>query len=436
MTQIDETNQGKECPVDFEAVDYFFDQSLVPDPYPYYDYLRSQCPVRPATPHGVVAVTGHAEALAAYKDPVMSSCVAVAGPFPPLPFTPEGDDIGAQIDEHRAEIPMAEHVVTMDSLDHAKTRGLLSKLITPKRLGENEDFMWRLADQQLDTFIGNGSCEFMEQYAKPFAMLVIADLLGVPLEDHDEFRRALGNEVIGEIGGEDTVAHNPLMWLDDKFREYISDRRREPHGDVLTELAAATYPDGAVPEVEEVVKLATFLFAAGMETTTKLLSTGMRVMGERPDIQLALRDDRARIPNFLEEALRTESPVKSHFRLAGKTTSIGGVDIPAGTILMLLPGASNRDPRKFDNPHEFQHDRRNVREHVAFGRGAHSCPGAPLARSEARISFNRILDRMADIQIDDSVHGPAEKRAYTYDPTFIMRGLSDLHVTFTPTGEG
>ncbi|MDT5078365.1 MAG: hypothetical protein QOJ80_3002, partial [Mycobacterium sp.] len=117
MTQIDEANQGKECPVDFEAVDYFFDQSLVPDPYPYYDYLRSQCPVRPATPHGVVAVTGHAEALAAYRDPVMSSCVAVAGPFPPLPFTPEGDDISAQIDAHRAEIPMAEHVVTMDSLD-------------------------------------------------------------------------------------------------------------------------------------------------------------------------------------------------------------------------------------------------------------------------------------------------------------------------------
>jgi cytochrome P450 len=430
MTQLD----GQETGTDFATVDYFFDPALVPDPYPYYDYLRAQCPVLPATPHGVVAVTGHAEALAAYKDPAMSSCVAVAGPFPPLPFTPEGDDISAQIEAHRSEIPMAEHVVTMDADVHAKTRGLLSKLITPKRLSENEEFMWRLADQQLDTFIDSGSCEFMEDYAKPFAMLVIADLLGVPLEDHTEFRRVLGNEVVGEIGAEDTVAHNPLVWLDDKFREYISDRRRELREDVLTELAAATYPDGAVPEVEEVVKLATFLFAAGMETTTKLLSTGMRVLGERPDIQRALRDDRAKIPGFLEEALRTESPVKSHFRLAGATTSIGGVDIPAGTILMMLPGASNRDPRKFENPHEFQHDRRNVREHVAFGRGAHSCPGAPLARSEARISFNRILDRMADIRIDEAAHGPVDDRTYTYDPTFIMRGLSELHMKFTPVG--
>jgi cytochrome P450 len=417
---------------DYETVDYFFDPALVPNPYPYYDYLRAQCPVLPATPHGVLAVTGHAEALAAYKDPAMSSCVAVAGPFPPLPFTPEGDDISAQIEAHRAEIPMAEHVVTMDADAHAKTRGLLSKLITPKRLGENEEFMWRLADQQLDTFINRGSCEFMEGYAKPFAMLVIADLLGVPLDDHTEFRRVLGNEVVGEIGGEDTVTHNPLAWLDDKFREYISDRRREPRGDVLTELAAATYPDGAVPNVEEVVKLATFLFAAGMETTTKLLSTGMRVMAEQPDIQQSLRDDRSRIPSFLEEALRTESPVKSHFRLASATTSIGGVEVPAGTILMILPGASNRDPRKFDNPHEFEPHRRNVREHIAFGRGPHSCPGAPLARSEARISFNRFLDRMGDIRIDESVHGAADDRSYTYDPTFIMRGLSELHVEFTP----
>jgi cytochrome P450 len=417
---------------DFESVDYFSDMSLVPDPYPYFDYLRSKCPVQHATPYGVMAVTGHREALAAYKDVAFSSCVAVAGPFPPLPFVPEGDDIGAKIEEHRAAIPMAEHVVTMDAEEHAKTRGLLSKLITPKRLSENEDFMWRLVDQQIDKFIDRGACEFMADYAKPLSMLVIADLLGVPLEDHGEFRAALGNEVVGDVAGEDTVAHNPLAWLDEKFTSYVVDRRREPREDVLTELAAATYPNGSVPDVDDVVKLATFLFAAGMETTTKLLSTGMRVLGERPDIQQALRDNRAQIPAFLEESLRMESPVKSHFRLARTTTSIGEVDVPAGTIIMLLPGASNRDPRKFDNPHEFQPDRKNVREHVAFGRGAHSCPGAPLARAEARISMNRLLDRLANITISGEMHGPAEDRKYEYDPTFIMRGLSALHVEFDP----
>ena len=99
---------------------------------------------------------------------------------------------------------------------------------------------------------------------------------------------------------------------------------------------------------------------------------------------------------------------------------------------MLLPGASNRDPRKFQQPNEFQIDRPNVREHVAFGRGNHSCPGAPLARAEGRISMIRILDRMADIRIAESKHGPAGARRYTYEPTFIMRGLTDLHIEFTP----
>src|SRR6201995_3764 len=312
------------------------------------------------------------------------------------------------------------------------TRGLLSKLITPKRLSENEEFMWRLVDEQIDKLVDRRSCEFMEDFAKPLSMLVIADLLGVPVEDHKEFRAVLGNEHVGELGKDDTVAHNPLMWLDEKFRSYITDRRADPRDDVLTELAAATYPDGSTPDVEEVVKLATFLFAAGMETTTKLLSTGMRVSGERPEIQQKLRGDRTLIPAFLEESLRMESPVKSHFRLARTNTRVGEVDIPAGTIIMLLPGASNRDPEKFDCPHEFQHDRRNVREHVAFGRGPHSCPGAPLARAEARIAMNRLLDRAANFRISEAQHGPPENRVYHYDPTFIMRGLSALHIEFEP----
>ncbi|ULE33121.1 cytochrome P450 [Mycobacterium sp. IDR2000157661] len=417
---------------DLESVDYFTDMSLVPDPYDYYDQLRSQCPVHTATPYGVMAVTGHQEALAAYKDPAMSSCVAVAGPFPPLPFTPEGDDISAQIEQHRAVIPMAEHIVTMDAEAHQKTRGLLSKLITPKRLSENEDFMWRLVDRQLDKIVDRGSCEFMEEFAKPLALLVIADLLGVPTEDHQEFKQMMGAEPLGEVDGNsgETVAHNPLAWLDEKFTSYISDRRRHPRADVLTELAAATYPDGSTPEVDEVVKLATFLFAAGTDTTTKLVSTAMRMLGERPDIQESLRGDRSRIPAFLEECLRMESPVKSHFRLARTSTTIGDHRVPAGTILMMLPGASNRDPRKFENPHEFRYDRSNVREHVAFGRGPHSCPGSPLARAEGRIAINRILDRMADIRISEAMHGPPESRKYDYEPTFIMRGLTALHVEY------
>ena len=417
---------------DFDSVDYFSDQSLVPNPYPYFDYLRSKCPVSRESPYGVMAVTGHKEACTVYKEAAFSACVSVAGPFAGVSFESDSDDIGELIEQHRDKIPMSEHIVTQDPPDHTRTRGLLSRLLTPKRLKENEDFMWRLADQQLDTFVDRGSCEFLEDYARPFSTLVIADLLGVPEKDHEEFREAMTNETVGALD-DDSPTHNPLVWLDDTFSSYVIDRRREPRDDVLTALALAKYPDRSTPEVIDVVHLATFVFSAGQETTTKLLSAGMRVLAERPDIQSQLREDRSRIPAFLEETLRMESPVKSHFRLARQSTTVGDVPIAAGTTMMLLPGACNRDPAKFDEPHEFRIDRPNVREHVAFGRGSHSCPGAPLARAEGRISLNRILDRMSDIKISEASHGSTGGYSYDYEPTFILRGLTELHLEYTPT---
>ena len=420
---------------DFESVDFFTDPSLVPDPYPYFDHLRERCPVLPQPEQGVMAITGHQEALAVYKDPAFSSCVSVAGPFSGLPFEPVGDDIGELIEQHRAQIPMSEHIVTQDPPDHTRTRGLLSRLLTPKRLKENEDFMWRLADEQLDEFVSRGTCEFLDDYARPFSGLVIADLLGVPTEDHEEFRAVFSGQVVGGIDDDSvTRAHNPLEYLDEKFTHHITERRRAPREDVLTELAQAKYPDGSTPEVIDIVRLATFLFAAGQETTTKLLSFGVRIIAEHPELQTLLREDRSKIATFVGETLRVESPVKCHFRMARTSTSIGDIKVPAGSTVMLLPGASNRDGRKFHDPNKFRIDRANVREHIAFGRGNHSCPGAPLARAEGRISLNRILDRMADITVAEEQHGPPDARRYSYEPTWQMRGLTELHLEFSPIG--
>ncbi|CAM4184389.1 Cytochrome P450 144 [Mycobacterium basiliense] len=421
----------------YESIDFFTDPSLIPDPHPYFDYLRSQSPVLRLPHHGVVAVTGYEEATAVYKDTdSFSNCVALGGPFPPLPFAPDSDDVNAQIDAHREQFPMYEHMVTMDPPEHSRARSILSRLLTPSRLKQNEEFMWRLADRQLDEFLSAGECEFISEYAKPFATLVIADLLGVPEDDRKDFRVVLGADRMGRVGAlnHESVGVNPLQWLDDKFSAYIEDRRRRPRNDVLTALATAKYPDGSTPEVIEVVRSATFLFAAGQETTAKLLTAAMRVLGDRPDIQQKLRENRSLIPNFIEESLRMDSPVKSDSRLTRKRTTVGGLKIPAGTVVMVLPGAANRDPRRFENPHEFRLDRPNVREHMAFARGVHSCPGGPLARVEGRVSLQRILDRMLDIAINEHRHGPADDRCYTYEPTYILLGLTDLHITFTPTG--
>jgi cytochrome P450 len=328
-------------------------------------------------------------------------------------------------------------MVTMDPPDHTRERALLMRLLTPKRLKENEDFMWRLAGTQLDEFVADGRCEFIAAYTQPFAMLVVADLLGVPESEHQRFREGFGlSGSPGELGGDggEQGDLNPLAWLDDYFATYIEDRRRNPRKDVLTDLALATYPDGSIPEVTAVVRTATFLFAAGQETTARLLATGLKYLAEYPELQHELRAHPERIPDFVEESLRIESPVKADFRLARRSTVVGDVAIPAGTPVMLLNGAVNRDPERFECPAEFRIDRANGREHVAFGRGAHSCPGGPLARAEARISFERILDRMHDIRLSEEHHGPPGARHFRYEPTWVLRGLHELHIEFTPAG--
>jgi cytochrome P450 len=330
---------------------------------------------------------------------------------------------------------MHEHMVTMDPPDHTRERALLMRLITPKRLRDNEEFMWRLADQQLDELVAGGRCEFITGYAQPFAMLVVADLLGVPEEDFPTFREFFGlAKGPGRLGTGPThsVGENPLGSLDEWFARYVEDRRRNPRGDVLTQMATATYPDGSTPEVTAVVRTATFLFAAGQETTARLLATMLRHLAEHPELQEELRTHRDRIGGFVEEALRLESPVKADFRLARRSTQIAGVDVAAGTPVMLLNGAANRDPGRFECPAEMRVDRPNAGAHIAFGRGAHSCPGGPLARAEAKISLERILDRMADIRVAEEHHGPEGDRRFHYEPTWILRGLTELHLEFTP----
>jgi cytochrome P450 len=422
--------------VDAEPVDFFTEPALVNDPYPYFDELRGRCPVHPVARPGVLAVTGYAEAMEVYHDEAaFSSCNAASGPFPGLPVPADGDDISALIEQYRGQLPMSDFLVNLDGETHTAQRALLRRLLTPNRLKQSEEKIRALADRQIDEFIGDGEFEVGRQYGNAFSLLVIAELLGVPDADREEFREQLGAEVpLPNVGQTARVSRNPLEFLFERFSGYVQERRREPRQDVLTELALATYPDGSTPEPEVVVRLAAFLFAAGGDTTARLITSAMRILAENPAYQDLLRGDRRQIADFVEETLRTESPTKSDFRLARVTTTVGGVRIPAGTTVIMHPGAANRDPVKFDDPAQFRLGRGNVREHIAFGRGAHSCPGGPLARVEATISIERFLDRMTGIRISEAAHGPEGARRYEYEPTFLLRGLTQLRLAFTPAG--
>ena len=421
----------------FDAIDFFRAGSLYENPYPYYEYLRRHGPVWREPHRGVVMVTGYDEAIEVYHDTTRySNCNAVAGPFARWPVPLAGDDISQIIERHRDALPFTDQLPTFDPPRHTAHRGLLARLITPRRLKENEEFMWRLADRQIDEFLGRGECEFIHDYAGPFTLLVVADLLGVPEDQHEQFREELQGDhrpakTRDKQGG---MTHKPLEFLYERFTRFIEDRRREPRGDVMTGLATATFPDGSLPAVRDVMLIASNLFAAGGETTARLLGAMFRVIGERQDLQKLLRDERERLPNFIEETLRLETPLQSTFRLARVPAAIGGVPIPAGTTVMLLPGAANRDPRRFEAPDEFRLDRPNWRQHLAFGSGVHACAGAPLARAEARVSAERLLDRLAEIRVSEKAHGPAGARRYEYPRTYLIRGLERLHLEFKRAG--
>jgi cytochrome P450 len=420
-----------------ETADIFNDASLVNDPHPYFEYLRSQGPVVRLPYHEVVAVVGYDEALAVFRDDDHFSAVnAVSGPFPGLPFKPEGDDITAQIEQHRGEITFAGLIATQDLPAHGKTRALLNGMITPRRLKDNEAFMMRLADRQIDQIINRSSFEVSKEYGMPFATLVIADLLGVPEQDHKTFKELLSAPVgtAGLVGGDATATHNPLEAIGMQFFQYLSDRRAAPRDDVLTALALAKYSDGSTPDLIDVVGIAAFLFGAGQDTTVSLMTASLRFLTENPELQRTLRKERNRIPDFLEETLRLEGTVKAIFRLAKRPVKVGDMDLAPGTTVMLIIAAANRDPRRFERPCEFLLDRKNARDHLAFGRGIHSCAGAPLARAEAKVTLERLFDRTSDIQIDEAFHGRKEARRFEYAPSYIFRSLKEFHVKVTPVG--
>lgn len=418
-----------------ETRDYFTDYSILKDPYEYFEAIRAKGPVYRHPDNGIVFVTGYDEALEVFnnnKD--FSSAIAPQGPALPLPFEPQGDDITEQIEAHRTQFIGGDLLVAYDDRQHSMSRALLSRLFTPSRLKANEEFIANFADQLVKEAVAKGGCELIKEIATPFVTLIIADLLGVPEADRKIFMDAIeAGPPPGSLDSDDIMAQNqPLVIMGMYFAQYVLDRRENPREDVLSELANAKYPDGTTPDPLEIVRLATFLFGAGQDTSAKLLGNSMRYIADMPELQKKLRDEPALIPQFLEEILRLEGSTKMTARLARKHTQIGGVDIPAGTKVFVGIAAANRDPRRWQAPQELILGRDKIREHLAFGRGAHVCAGAPLARVEVRIILERFLQYTADIDLDAAVHGPRGSRTIEYEPSFIIRGLASLNLTLKP----
>ncbi|KHK93174.1 cytochrome P450 [Novosphingobium malaysiense] len=416
----------------FETADVFKDLDVNDDPYSYFEYLRGKGPVTPLALRNVVAVTGYDEGVAIFRDDENFSAIdSTTGPFLPLDYDPSLD-IDDQIARCRQENPFANTIINQDLPDHNRSKAILNGIITPARLKENEAFMHTLSDQIIDEFIDRGTFDAVSEYGQPFAQLVIADLLGVPKEDHGQFRDMIGDpaQLPGALGGDFDFSKNPFVGIATYFATYIQERRANPRGDVLTRLAQQTADDGSLPDVMEVVAVATFLFGAGQDTTVQLFTGMMRYLAENPGLEDRLRENPALIPDLVEEVLRLQGTVKSTFRYVRRPVTVGGVDLEPGMHVMINLAAMNRDPKRFPDPTTFDIERKNVRSHVSFGRGIHACAGGPLARAEARVTMERLLPRIRNIRLNEAKHGPAGARHFDYLPNYSLRGVSEMQVEF------
>jgi cytochrome P450 len=436
---------------DYATADFYTDTSLTEDPHSYFDFLREQGRVTKLPHRNVMAVTGYEQTVAIMLDTEhFSSINAVTGPIPGVPFAVEGDDISARVEAERAKFPFADQVVTEQGKRHLDLRSIIATLFTPTRLKELEPKLRASADALIDEFAASGKVDLPEQYGGPYATLVIADLLGIPDEGRDRFRKWLQDAVPAEVGAapEDMKDH-PFVKIGKEIFGYLGKRRLANHpllrpfagvfgltgeGEILTDLALARYPDGSKPSLVDITGLGAFLFGAGQDTTNRLLANAFRVIATRSDIQQELRDNPKRINDFIEEVLRFEGSVKSGGRLCVKTTNVGGVEIKAGTTILLSHMAANRDPARFEDPGAFNMDRPKIKEHLAFGRGAHTCIGAPLARREVVVSIERLLARMGNIRLSEAHHGPEGAGRFDYEHTYILRALKHLHLEFDVIG--
>jgi cytochrome P450 len=314
----------------------------------------------------------------------------------------------------------------LDPPDHTRLRKLVSKAFAPKVVNALQPEIGALVDGLLDRVAEKGEFEVVEDFAYPLPVAVICRLLGVPVEDEPRFSRAsaaLAHSLDpflafnGQLQAGVEERQQAVRWLRDYFQGLIEERRSRPGDDFISGLIAVEESGDQLSQ-DEIISTCNLLLIAGHETTVNLIGNAILAMLRNPIEWAALGADAGRAPAIVEETLRYDPPVQTIGRIAADDMTIGGIEMPAGDVMMLLLAAAHRDPAEFDRPDTFDPDRGTLR-HLGFGRGAHYCLGAPLARLEAGAALSAVTARFPNARLD------AEPQ---YKSNVTLRGLSELKV--------
>jgi cytochrome P450 len=303
--------------------------------------------------------------------------------------------------------------------EHTRLRRLVSKAFTPRSIEELRPRIQEIVDELLDGISGR-EFDLVQTLAWPLPVIVIAEMLGIPREDRERFKR-WSDAMIGTLGGDYRLLAEARR-SNEELVEYMSaimdERRATPRADLISRLVAAE-EEGSVLSEDEILGTIALLLVAGNETTTHLVANGMLELFRHPKEMERLRDEPGLVPSAVEEFLRFCGPVHTTRRLALVDVELAGVSIGRGEVVIAVLAAANRDPEKYANPDRLD-VARNPADHVAFGDGIHFCLGAPLARVEGQVAFASLLRRYPDMRLLD----PSPEWA----GTFAVRGVQELRV--------
>jgi cytochrome P450 len=396
-----------------------FSPDFKANPYPAYAQLRSTAPIHRVTlPDGraMWLVTRYEDVAAVFKDErfVKDWRNAVTpeqlAQIPPIPEVMK---------------PLSRNMLDMDPPDHERLRALVSKAFTPRLIERMRPRVQAIADALLDAAQDKGEMDLIDDYAFPLPITVIAELLGVPVEDRNKFREWSDAAVSGNATQEyvEKILIPHMQAFTDYLRAMFEEKRKNPKDDLISALVRAEEAGDKLSE-DELLAMVFLLLIAGHETTVNLIGNGMLALLQHPDQLQKLKNDPSLIKPAIEELLRYDGPVEtSTERFTREDVVIGGTLIPKGEMVMVVIASADHDPERFPEPDALDVTRAD-NKHLAFGKGIHFCLGAPLARMEGQIAINTLLRRMPNLRLKDSPESLA------WRPGLVLRGLKGLPVEF------
>ena len=390
------------------------------DPHVFYREARSR-PVEFSPSIGAYLVTRYADLVTVLDDPRTFSSRAA---LPMIYDNPP--EVVAVL--RAGGVPETTMVVNEDEPDHIRFRRVFDAGFTGARVRAMVPLMRERAAALIDGFAADGRADLVAGYAVPFVQAVISAVIGFPAEDTARIQAWTDDvnllwNMLAPVDARVEAARRMADYTR-YLQALIDDRRARPQRDLISDLVhgANGYPGVPDEYVHNMIRGAARV--AGFDTTRDAITATLLIMLEDPGLgELILADPARMIPKLTEEALRRDAPHRGLFRITTREVELGGTTLPAGAPMLLLFGSGNRDETTFPHPDDVDTDRPNVRDHLAFGRGLHSCPGAPMARAEIRVALETLIRRLPGLRLADGYQP-------VYIASYFFRGLESLVVTW------